>query len=111
MAACHHDRHLRLTVSSFLGTAIQLYGLAVQSAFSIVLDSDNPSSSSLAASREFNTTSDPTSALLASFSGLPQQNHIITFTAHTANAENASDSSGFIIFDRAVVTVSTGRRE
>ncbi|KAL5523805.1 hypothetical protein ACEPAG_7978 [Sanghuangporus baumii] len=93
---------------AFTGTAIELYGLAIQSAFSIVLDDESTPSSSLAASTSSNSTSDPSTTLLASFSGLSQQDHIISFIAHTANANSTSDSLGMISFDRAVVTVSTG---
>ncbi|KAL5507260.1 hypothetical protein ACEPAH_6716 [Sanghuangporus vaninii] len=94
---------------AFTGTAIELYGLAIQSTFSIVLDDEStPSSSSLATSTSSNSTSDPSTTLLASFSGLSQQDHIISFTAHTTNADSTSDSLGMILFDRAVVTVSAG---
>ncbi|KAL5528404.1 hypothetical protein ACEPAF_7540 [Sanghuangporus sanghuang] len=93
---------------AFTGTAIELYGLAIQSAFSIVLDDESTPSSSFATSTSSNSTSDPSTTLLASFSGLSQQDHIISFTAHTTNADSTSDSLGMILFDRAVVTVSTG---
>lgn len=41
---------------------------------------------------------------LASFSGLAQKDHILTLTVHSLT--NGTESA--MIFDRAVVTVSTG---
>ncbi|THH07755.1 hypothetical protein EW145_g3171 [Phellinidium pouzarii] len=87
------------------GTAIQLYGLAIDSSFSLAVD-DEDISSTFATARRLNSSSDP--VLLASISGLAQQDHILSFTAHTASAANGAQSSSVVIFDRAVVTVSTG---
>ncbi|KAI5123979.1 hypothetical protein M0805_006391 [Coniferiporia weirii] len=92
---------------AFKGSGIQIYGLAIDSSFSLALD-DEDMSTNLSTTGTLNSTADPTAVLLASLSGLAQQDHVLSITAHTAGAVDDSASLGTMIFDRAVVTVSTG---
>ena len=46
-----------------------------------------------------------TRELLASFTGLGQQDHTLNFTAQISDIDDGTE--GVVIFDRAVVTVST----
>ena len=46
-----------------------------------------------------------TRELLASFTGLEQQDHTLNFTAQISDIDDGTE--GVVIFDRAVVTVST----
>lgn len=89
------------------GTAIYLYGLASDASFSIALD-DIEMQTRLSAARTVNSSSDPSVQLLTSFTGLPQADHILSLTVRITNAtSNTSGSGGLVIFDRAVITVST----
>lgn len=95
----------RLTILTIhAGIAIYLYGLTVSSSVSFELD--NTPTPLTTAIRQLNDTVDASAGLLASFSGLSQSSHVLSLTAHTAT-NAANDTTGVLIFDRAVVTVST----
>lgn len=89
------------------GTAIHLYGIADRSSFSISLD-ETETPTQFNAARQPDNLSDPATQVLASFTGLAQADHILSLTAHFTNTANGSDIEGLLIFDRAVITASTG---
>ena len=79
-------------------------------------DAQNISSSSLPSSDTDNSTSTSVVDIysLGSISGLDQGSHVLSLTAHTITSGADSDSgsgnvngTGLVLFDRAVVSVST----
>ena len=100
----------------------EIFGIALQSALSVFVDGSgvqNISSTSLPSFDAGNDTSSSSiinSTLLVSVSGLDEGSHVLSLITHTSSSNPAGDGgngningSGLVIFDRAVVTVSSAR--
>ena len=81
---------------SLSGTGILIYGLAINSSFSVDLDGANSTTSLLPSNSVVNSGSE----ILASFTGLQQSDHLLTLTTHV------HDENGLLMFERAVITAS-----
>ncbi|KAG7446688.1 uncharacterized protein BT62DRAFT_932143 [Guyanagaster necrorhizus] len=77
------------------GTGIELDGNVTNASYTITLDETTIDVSSLERS----------DTLLANITGLSSQSHNITLTAQIAT-ESDSDPTGFLVFDKAVITVT-----